>query len=56
MKREMSYKNYLKSIGRKPLDLRKLRTRKAPGDIEMVYDRKTRSWRPHVHTHPLMED
>ena len=47
----MSYKTYLKSIGRKPIR-GKLRTEKTPGSIEIVWDPETRDYIAHIHEGP----
>lgn len=32
-----SYRTYLRSVGRKPINPAKLRTEKRPGDVEIVH-------------------
>lgn len=47
----MSYKAFLKSIGRKPVR-GQLRTEKLPGSIELVWDPRVGDYVAHVHEGP----
>lgn len=44
----MSYKTFLKSIGRKPVR-GPIRTKKTAGSIELVWDQRVRDYVPVIH-------
>ena len=49
MAARQSYKSYLRSIGRRPIDAASLRTTKQPGDLELVYDPRVGDYVPYRH-------
>jgi hypothetical protein len=51
-----TYRNYLSAIGRRRIDVDKLRTVKEHGTVEIAWDHRDRAWRRIVYEHPLLKD